>query len=125
MAVKSFEEWVPFLNDVLTYWDQNNLPDKTKIMVGGVELSRQDITAMRDNFAGYDERVKAAERALEALQDARTTDATKVKQFGVDFLAAMKGRFGASSQGAKNCPVVTKRRTSEPRSSNPAPSAKQ
>ncbi len=118
MATKNFDEWVPFLNDVLTYWDQNGLPDKTKIMVGGVDMSRADIVAMRDNFAGYDERVKAAERALEALQDARGADALRVKQLGVDFLAAMKGRFGASSQQARNCPVVSKRRTGDSRASN-------
>jgi hypothetical protein len=49
---------------------------------------------------------------LEKAQDERLALAVVIQKFSVDFLAAMKGRFGASSQIAKNCPVVTKRRQS-------------
>lgn len=117
MAVKNFEEWVPFLNDLLAYWDQNDLPATATLTIGGKEVSRADVVAMRDAFSPFDESIKAAERALEKLQDARVAASKPIQDFGVDFLAAMKGRFGASSQAAKNCPVVTKRRSSEARAS--------
>ena len=44
---------VPFLNDVLAYWDQNDLPATATITMGGKEVSRADIVAMRDGFAPF------------------------------------------------------------------------
>ncbi len=112
MAAKNFEEWGPYLNDVLAYWDANGLPATGTIFIGGKEVSRADVVAMRDAYTPLDEQIKAAERMLESLQDARIAQTKVINPFGVDFLAAMKGRFGATSQAARNCPVVSKRRSS-------------
>ena len=112
MAVKNFEEWAPYLNDVLAYWDTNGLPATGTVTIGGVEIARADILEMRDNFSPFDARIKNIERELQIQQNARVASSKEIQSFGVNFLAAMKGRFGASTTVAKNCPVVTKRRSS-------------